>query len=410
MNTARRAYYHEPADEGEYFDPRREMASDDNRHRSVNRAAYQSQPVDGEVVMEGAPTLATPAPEDLPLPDQMPSLPGPGDVVPGPADAMGPQVGPMRRYPSRRNGAYLGGPFANSVGHGCAGGNCAGGGCHGCENGGNGGCDQGGCGPCGSSGWYLGKDLSLFGGVHGFKGPVDNGENGNFGFHEGFNWSSPFWNETGIGFQLGSDIAHSDFNDTATFSDSRTQVFLTTGFFRRQMCETGWQWGIVYDHLWDEFNEDFDLGQLRGELGYLYRGHELGFWWTAGVDGFEPEEDSTSGVLSYDAVDLYAFYYRRRLLAGGEGRLWLGWTENSDGMFGGDIRMPLSNDWELTGTFNYLAPQEESSEEFREAWNIGINLVWYVCPNGATSCGTNRYRPLFSPADNGTFIVDTIRE
>lgn len=47
--------------------------------------------------------------------------------------------------------------------------------------------------------WWVGhpryrgmlRDLTVFGGVHGFKGPLDQGRNGNFGFHEGVNLGGP---------------------------------------------------------------------------------------------------------------------------------------------------------------------------------------------------------------------------
>ena len=57
------------------------------------------------------------------------------------------------------------------------------------------------------------------------------------------------------------------------------------------------------------------------------------------------------------------------------------------------------------------APQDDTTADgtFPEAWNIGINLVWYVCPQGAMHAGHSRYRPLFNVADNGTLIVNTVR-
>jgi hypothetical protein len=294
---------------------------------------------------------------------------------------------------------YADGPMhaneCDSCGETC-GSDCGGYGCIDCDT-----CDD----------WYPGKDLTLFAGVHGFKGPVDNGRNGNFGFQEGVNWSMPFWNAAGIGFQLGGQAVQSNFHDSAFFTDDRSQFFFTTGLFRRQMCERGWQWGIVYDHLFDEFNENFDVSQLRGELSYLFRGHELGFWFAGGSGDDQPGADSTSGVLSYEAVDMYAIFYRRRLMSGGEGRFWGGVTGQSDGMFGADIRVPLACDWDLVAAFNYLSPQEDNAGagQFDEAWNIGVNLVWYVCPEGAMRATHSRYRPLLSVADNGTLVVNTLR-
>jgi hypothetical protein len=286
----------------------------------------------------------------------------------------------------------------------------------------DGGCASGNCGQCATCGdvcgacdtcvdWYPGKDLTLFGGVHGFKSAVDGGQNGNFGFQEGVNWSSPFWNAAGVGFQLGFQAMQSDFHETSFFNGDRSQYFLTTGFFRRQLCDRGWQWGVVYDHLFDEFADDFEVGQIRGELSYLFRGHELGYWFAAGASDDVPGAGSTTGITSYETVDMHAFFYRRRLMNGGEGRLWAGFTKDSDGLFGGDLRVPMAYDWDVVAAFNYLAPQDDTTDDgtFPEAWNIGINLVWYVCPQGAMHAGHSRYRPLFNVADNGTLIVNTLR-
>jgi len=357
-----------------------------SRNRSATRAAYEEMPIAEEIMFQ----------------DDEPPLPGAVEELPMP--------GPMEPMPSEMPGSVMAnGPMHH--GHGsCAGGDC---GCDGPAHGGDCGChsprDCGACNPCDD--WYLGKDLTLHAGVHGFKGPVDAGQNGNFGFQEGFNWSSPFWYARGIGFQLGGQATQSDFTESFSFSDDRSQFFLTMGLFRRQVCGSGWQWGIVYDYLSDEFDEDFDVGQVRGELSYLFRGHELGFWWANSASDDQPGADSTSGILSYETVDMYAFFYRRRLMNGGEGRLWGGVTGQSDGIFGGDVRVPIACDWDLVGAFNYLAAEDDSTVDgqFPEAWNIGINLVWYVCPEGAIHAGRSRYRPLLNVADNGTLVVNTLR-
>jgi hypothetical protein len=367
--------FEDAAADGEYFDPPKEQPRG-RRRASINRAAYQDPSA-----TEGAPA----APEDLPMP---------GDADPMPGDV----TMPMGAMPGHME-PYGDGPmFANA---GCASGNCG---------------DCGTCGdvcdPCDTCvDWYPGKDLTLFAGVHGFKSAVDNGQNGNFGFQEGVNWSSPFWNAAGIGFQAGFQAMQSDFHPTAFFTEDRSQYFLTTGFFRRQMCGQGWQWGVVYDHLFDEFVEDYEVGQIRGELSYLFRGHELGYWFATGASDDVPGADSTTGISSYEAVDMHAFFYRRRLMNGGEGRLWGGFTKESDTIFGGDLRVPLACDWDVVAAFNYLAPQDDATTDgpFPEAWNIGINLVWYVCPQGAMQAGGSRYRPLFNVADNGTLIVNTVR-
>jgi len=74
-------------------------------------------------------------------------------------------------------------------------------------------------------------------------------------------------------------------------------------------------------------------------------------------------------------------------------------------MFGGDFRQPIASDWDLTAGFNYIAAGNDTNEPALESWNIGINLAWYICRNGALKAGSSPYRPLFGVADNGTLIA-----
>jgi hypothetical protein len=380
-----------PATGDEYFDPRARTAQNRRPHTTVNRAAYEETELVNDIANTEEIIAPVGAPEDLP--------------TPGVADSMLTSE-PLPYGPLR----YRAGPFRYGPGPGHAA-DC---GCGSAECGGDcGGCGTDGCaGDCGvcdrCPDWYPGKDLTLFVGTHAFSSAGDAEQLGSFGFHEGVNWSSPFWNAAGIGFQLGLQAMQSDFTGGDFFDNGRSQYFITTGFFRRQMCEYGWQWGVVYDFLSDEFADDFDVSQFRGELSYRFRGHELGFWFASNSSDDQPGPDSNSGATSLETVDQYNVFYRRRLRSGGEGRLWGGITGESDGIFGGDVRVPLACDWDLVAAFNYLSAPDDDSQ-LSDAWNIGINLVWYVCPEGALKACGSRYRPLFNVADNGTLVTSVVR-
>jgi hypothetical protein len=377
----------------EYFDPRASKGRAVRPHATVNRAAYQE--IDPANDFANAEEVVGPvsAPEDL-------SITGMAESIP--------TMEPLPYRPLRyRGGAarYGFGP-EHSGDCGCGsegcGGDCGGCGVDGCAG------DCGICDTCPD--WYPGKDLTLFVGTHAFSSASDAEQQGIFGFHEGVNWSSPFWNAAGIGFQLGFQAMQSDFSGGDFFDNDRSQYFITTGFFRRQMCECGWQWGVVYDFLSDEFVDDFDVSQIRGELSYRFRGHELGFWFAANASDDLPGLDSTTDVTGFETVDQYNIFYRRRLRSGGEGRLWGGVTSESDGIFGGDVRVPLACDWDLVAAFNYLSAGDDADDsQLSDAWNIGINLVWYVCPEGALNACGSRYRPLLGVADNGTLVTSMVR-
>ncbi len=299
-------------------------------------------------------------------------------------------------------------------------------GCAGCQ-GDWGSCDvtfehYGGCGAglhedCGAYPigplWWVGhprlrgllRDLSVFAGVHGFKGPLDQGRNGNFGFHEGVNFGAPLGGPWGLGYQLGIAAVHSNFmgSEADDAGQDRNQVFFTGGIFSRQRI--GLNWGVVYDHLHDSYFATTDLAQIRSETSWRFpTGGELGYWGSYGVSS-----DRTLGP-QLDPTDLFAFFYRRHFQRGGDGRVWGGFSGHGDGVFGADIRVPIGHGWALENSINYLAPRQSPGElgQQRESWGVNIQLVWYL-GQPADCALKSPYRPLFSVANNATFMADFAR-
>ena len=280
---------------------------------------------------------------------------------------------------------------------------------------------QGDCGGCDSCGWgcvpqftllrwLWPNNLSLLAGVHGFKGPVDQGLNGNFGFHEGLNLGGPIKPDYGVGYQVGAQAFQSNFSGDQVVqanTDVRKQLFVTAGLYRRAMqcCHAcDWQGGLVVDLLHDDYYVNMTLTQLRGEFSLMMPNrHEIGVWFTAGL-----ETDSATTVAGnlerWESTDLYAFFYRKNLDCGIRCRAWAGFTGRTDALIGGDLQLPVSDDLALQASFNYLLPEEGGSLEgaSEESWYLGINLVWY--PGCKARCINSQ--PLFNVADNGTFMVD----
>ena len=267
------------------------------------------------------------------------------------------------------------------------------------------------------------ENFSVFGGVQGFKSPTDQfltdfssqNNNGNFGFHEGINWGIPVCQNSGIGYQLGGQIVHSDISGTPFSDQERTQYFLTTGLFYRAPCGGGLQGGAVVDFLHDNFFAEIDLAQIRAEVSFVScGGHEVGFWGAFGVeqDGESfalPffDSGSFSQAIDWDVIDMYTFFYRRHFCNGSVGRVWAGFTGDGDGVLGADVLAPLADRLALQAGFNYVVPEEDDSlnETFDEVWGMSINLVWF--PGYRRCCApSNPYRPLFNVADNSTFLVE----
>lgn len=353
-------------------------------------------------------------------------------------------------------------------GHGMPSGGCAscqgggggdyGGGCSDCGDFG-GGCSDcgdcgGGCGSCGGCGggcvdecgnggprghhwgynyrpWWgccgpWGENLTLFGGVHGFKGGPDQGVNSNFGFHEGFNWGMPLFPHVGWGAQAGGSIHHSDLSGYniggVTTSSSRTQYFVTAGLFRRSQgmgpYGGGHQWGVVGDYMADDFYANMRFGQVRAEASWLFGNcHELGFWgaFGAGEDTQVYRLDNQRRIIeTWQPQNLYAFFWRANWCCQAQTRLWGGFTGNGDGMVGGDAWAPVSDCLSLQGGFNYIIPDDTNNHLAEvnhrsnlEGWNVSINIVWHPAWN-ARCQGCNPWRPLLPVADNSVFMLNRL--
>jgi hypothetical protein len=254
--------------------------------------------------------------------------------------------------------------------------------------------------------------LEVLLGVQGFTGPANRGAGGSFGFYQGFNHALPLCNDF-ICAQLGARWTESNFDGSLLTSDQRNQIFLTAGFFRR--VDWGLQGGVVFDYLHDEWDYEVDLGQVRGELGWRFACvNEIGFRFsvgTAGNDGILSEIIENDGEFEirerqarFEVNDLFAFYYRRQFACGGEGRLFGGFTNCNQGLFGGDARLPINPCWSLQADFLYVVPSDE--RELRgfadESWNVSVGVVWtpFARPGCPVYC-----RPLLDVANNGTFVT-----
>lgn len=249
------------------------------------------------------------------------------------------------------------------------------------------------------------QELSIFAGVQGFKGPYDqNRDAGNFGFHEGFNagFKIPY---TYMGYQLGYQSTQSDLNgDEGVPSDeAHSQHFTTFGVYRR--AQDGLQFGSVWDTLVDRRHNTRTFHQIRNELSWMDCGvHEFGAGITIGiVDHVDPNDN----LLDWGATDQYVLFYRIHGKNGGEGRVYGGWTNDSDGIIGADVDIPIHDRWSIMSGFTYMIPDAQNGIDGanEEAWNISLALVWHWDCRARKSF-SNPYRPLFNVANNGSMVID----
>ena len=263
--------------------------------------------------------------------------------------------------------------------------------------------------------WQPERNLLVFAGVHGFKGPTDLGLGGNFGFHEGVNWAAPLGDPWGYGYQVGFQALHSNFAGSQAVTTGpltnfdpadRNQVFLTAGFFKRPPGD-GWQTGVVFDLFYDSYHHRSTLCQIRSDTALVFGDlHELGYWGAYGLS-----QETVGGLGQFngwlDPTDLFAVFYRRRFTGGGRGRLWAGLSGNGDVIFGLDGTVPLGTNWALDNNFTCLFPKHGRSAGGppEESWSVSIHLVWYP-GRSAGPIVSNPFYPLFYVADNSWFLID----
>lgn len=289
----------------------------------------------------------------------------------------------------------------------------------GCDSCGDSTCGGDGCNTfcfpiCLSLSW---EDLSVRAGVEGFKGPLNQGMDGSFGFLYGVNWGTPFFGKsTGLGLQLGVNGSNANLHGASFTDNSRDQFFMTAGLFRR--VDWGWQGGVAWDYMSDEWYYDITASQVRGELSWKFQcTGEVGFWFAASDQTslvnsqvvLQGDSFPTTINQNYQPNNMFAFFYRTPLeVCGGEMRFSAGWTEDSMGLLGAETSIPITQHMAVETNFLYLIPQDSEDRAnpyVNETWNVGINLVWYPRACSAASAGKSYYRPLFNVANNGTFSM-----
>lgn len=248
------------------------------------------------------------------------------------------------------------------------------------------------------------REWSVFAGSQGFKGPMDNGQNGNFGFNEGFNLAGPVipFPRCGLGYQVGARFAQSNLSGSGNNTASRDQAFVTAGLYHRAYRNCGFQWGIAFDWLTDNYVQKFTYSQIRAEASLLHvRGHELGFWGAFGTQ--------SNLVAPLVQASQYNLFYRYTTENGSQGRGWIGITGRNEVILGSDFRVPMSNRFDFVGGFNYIVPnngpQAVPNGAQQESWGLSMNLVWYV---GRPRAGIHNtpFRPLFNVADNNVMMLE----
>lgn len=251
------------------------------------------------------------------------------------------------------------------------------------------------------------ENLQVFGGVQGFKSPVDQGVNGNFGFHEGANWGGPVFEYGGMGGQIGAQVVQSDLAESFLFDDNRIQFFFTTGLFHRPFDNNGWQGGVVFDWLHDDYYVQMDVTQIRGEISWLSCGHhEIGFWTALATTSDQAFSSINDANVGWEPIDMYALFYRKYFDNGAIGRFSAGFTGDGEGLLGVDGLAPITQHCAVVASANYIMGRNDPAPEeaLTESWGLTLSVVWF--PGYKSPCSSrNPYRPIFDVVGNTTMML-----
>lgn len=246
-------------------------------------------------------------------------------------------------------------------------------------------------------------NLSFTTGIEGFKGPVDFGLNGHFGWYNSVNWSVPVYEELGIGVQAGAAATFSSFLVPSfkanTGVEDRQQYFITAGVFQRSPYNVNW--GIVYDCLFDAYYHNLRVDQWRYQVGYcLTPQDEVGIWGTFGghSDGGFVAYPFFTGSFTWDPITQVNVFWERTWENQARTRAWIGWADTDSQLaFGASFHVPL-NDWmALIGIGNFFVQPDQGST------NALVGLT-FTPPSKGMNGG--RFAPLLPVANNEVFVVD----
>jgi hypothetical protein len=257
-------------------------------------------------------------------------------------------------------------------------------------------------------------NLTIFGGTTGFKGELDNGSNGNFGFSEGINWSGPATPQGTVSGQVGLRAVQSNINGNSHYGkDSRNQYFITAGLFKRELMFPI-QGGAVIDLFQDDFYGKIRGQQIRYELSVrTFSNTEDGF-----IGGFGASKKGNAYLdlwkgpgSTLQPQHHYLLFLRKHFASGGVAEFRAGMTAFGDTILVGLGEFPLSDRFSVHGGFTGSIPKEGHGYggASRETWEISAGVTFYF-RGGACSKPVNPCRPMFDVAGNNSFFNRIVKK
>jgi len=261
------------------------------------------------------------------------------------------------------------------------------------------------------------ENLSLFLGLNGSKQPQEFGVNAHFGGQFAANIGIPLSEETGIGLQVGTALNYTDnavqVLERVDGTSGRLQSFTTVGLFQRN---DGLIWGAAYDFLFQEYYDEFHLGQWRGKIGTeLDDRNEVGLRASIANHGDRGVYRAAPAInVTLDPITQGSVYWTRTWDNHAATTIWAGLADghgepnlalgdfpptNERFLFGAEVHIPLNDHLALFGQGNFIMPADTGTVDSY------LGLVFYP-DGGSWTARTRRFSPVLPVANTTSFAVD----
>lgn len=263
----------------------------------------------------------------------------------------------------------------------------------------------------------LGGDATIA--LDSFRSLPDGSWGGNMGALVAMNlaWAMPVLNQ-GIGLQIGGSYGIYDWDGRGS-TDSKSlqqETFLSLGAFRVTPHKSGFNAGLVYDWSINEKAGVFGLSptmeQLRGQIGYLFKGgNEFGFW--SAYSTQTCHRTFMSFDVKFRAISQVNVFWKHIFKNRGDIMIWAGSPYQKGLMYesgragdyivGAAFRAQLSRHFSVDGHGVYMGARSGTADEESKnyAANVCLGLTYSF---GGTKAGARPYLPV---ANNSNFLADT---
>jgi len=257
--------------------------------------------------------------------------------------------------------------------------------------------------------------FDFFHGLDASKEPQDFGVNGVYGGRISVNAAWILDEQSGLGWQLGTSLNYSEnglqITENLTGSDTRIQNFSTIGLFQRG--DNGITWGAAFDVLYQDYYDNFVLGQWRTNLGFsMTEVDDLGVW--LAIPQFSDRGFYGATPVKLTPVQQVNFYWRRIWQSNVVTNNWIGWAQElndvnvlygnmqSDGpqfVYGTEFHAPLNDHLAIYGQGNFIRPVDSGTLD------AYVGLVLYI-GGGAYDAPYRRNAPVHTVANNPMFAIN----